>query len=337
MEDAYEVAQDSYDNVLDVLSNDSDADGEALVIVGVVPPTYGTAVDNDFNILYTPDPGFSGTDIFSYIVTDGNGGYATALVTIIVLGAPVADDLSFSTPEDTPYSGTLTASDPDSSLLTYAIESDPLHGTLLVAAGGAFTYTPVLNYYGADAFAFVVSDGVLTDTGQVSITVTAVDYATALALSASPSPSGLGQVVTFTVVVSTNLRAPNGMVTFLDGATPLLTLPLDENGVAVFSTDALALGDHAISGAYLGAEDYQASSQVLTHTVAYMADLQVTIQAALQPLLVTYVVEVYNPGFNVADGTRVQTSVSPDLSEIAWTCSRQRRGGLHAQRRGRCG
>ncbi|MBN2147183.1 MAG: cadherin-like domain-containing protein, partial [Anaerolineales bacterium] len=321
VDDEYELSSDSSNNVLDVLSNDSDSNLDPLVVTAVGAPAHGAAQDNDLNVLYTPDPGYGGTDTFTYTITDGNGGYNTAQVTVIIPAAPIADDLSFSMPEDSSHTGLLTASDPDSAVLTFTLQTAPLHGTALIEANGVFTYTPASEYSGVDGFTFIVSDGALTDTGQVTITVTSVAYATALDLLAQPSPSGVGQVVTFTATVSAAIGNPAGTLVFREGATTLLTTTLDADGAAVFTTHTLPWGDHPITAEYLGAVDFLPSSSTLTHTVAYMADLQVSMIPMLIPMGMQYTIEVHNPGFNDAGGTRVQADISDALTDVQWQCS----------------
>jgi hypothetical protein len=71
---------------IDVLSNDSDPDGDSLNITNVTQPANGTVVNNgDGTVTYTPNIGFSGTDEFEYTLSDGNS-TATAKVTITVSG-----------------------------------------------------------------------------------------------------------------------------------------------------------------------------------------------------------------------------------------------------------
>jgi hypothetical protein len=84
-DDAFIVDEDSVDNVLDVLDGDSDVDGDPLTVFAVGDPAHGSAVDNDTEVLYTPDADFSGTDTFTYTVSDGNGGFDIATVTVTVL------------------------------------------------------------------------------------------------------------------------------------------------------------------------------------------------------------------------------------------------------------
>jgi hypothetical protein len=58
-----------------VLTNDTDADGGTLTIIGISVPANGTAAVNpDGTVLYTPEPGFIGLDTFTYTITDGQGG-----------------------------------------------------------------------------------------------------------------------------------------------------------------------------------------------------------------------------------------------------------------------
>ncbi|WP_429086270.1 tandem-95 repeat protein [Brassicibacter mesophilus] len=70
---------------IDVLSNDSDIEGDTLNIINVTQGSNGTVVINtDNTITYTPKSGFSGTDSFEYTISDGNGGENKATVNITV-------------------------------------------------------------------------------------------------------------------------------------------------------------------------------------------------------------------------------------------------------------
>ena len=84
-----------------VITNDSDVDGDVLEAVTVIEPENGTVELNaDGTFTYTPNTNFFGADSFTYEVTDGNGGTDQATVTISVGSvndAPVAVDDNFST------------------------------------------------------------------------------------------------------------------------------------------------------------------------------------------------------------------------------------------------
>ncbi|MCU0492946.1 MAG: cadherin-like domain-containing protein, partial [Chloroflexaceae bacterium] len=85
--DTASVGIDSRDNQLMVLGNDTDVDGDTLRITAVTAATRGSiSVSSDgLHLLYTPNPGYEGSDQASYTISDGNGGTATATVTINVV------------------------------------------------------------------------------------------------------------------------------------------------------------------------------------------------------------------------------------------------------------
>ena len=74
---------------IDVLSNDSDVDGDALTVSVVEQGTNGTVETDGSQVTYTPNLNFNGSDSFSYTVDDGNGGSAEATVSVTV--TPVND------------------------------------------------------------------------------------------------------------------------------------------------------------------------------------------------------------------------------------------------------
>jgi len=170
-----------------VLSNDSDVDGDALSAVLVDGPSHGSLTLNpDGSFTYTPDLNFNGADSFTYRATDGteNGNLATVHITVTpVNDAPVAADDNFSIDEDTPLTiaapGVLgNDTDVDGDTLNAVLVAGPSHGILTLNANGSFTYTPGLNFNGADSFTYRASDGIeQSNTATVSITVTAVNDA----------------------------------------------------------------------------------------------------------------------------------------------------------------
>ena len=88
-----------------VLANDSDPDGDALAVLSVGAPAHGTAAANpDGTIAYTPALNYNGTDTFTYVASDTEGGSASATVTVTITpvnDAPAASNDSYSTAEDT--------------------------------------------------------------------------------------------------------------------------------------------------------------------------------------------------------------------------------------------
>src|SRR5262249_159771 len=84
VDDTALIAQDSPGVTLTVLGNDADPDGDPISISGVTQPAHGTVTNGNSTVTYIPNPGFHGIDPFTYTITDGRGGSATATVRITV-------------------------------------------------------------------------------------------------------------------------------------------------------------------------------------------------------------------------------------------------------------
>ena len=91
--------------------------------------------------------------------------------------APLADDQSVTTQEDTAKTITLVATDPDDDNLTYKIESSPANGSLTGEAPN-LVYTPDADFNGDDSFTFTANDGDLdSEQATISISITPVNDA----------------------------------------------------------------------------------------------------------------------------------------------------------------
>ncbi len=170
--------------VISVLANDSDPDGDTLSITHVTTPAHGTAQHNiDKTITYTPAADYNGSDSFSYTISDGNGGTATATVNVTVdpvNDPPLANDDSAVTNEDTVVTIVVLGndSDPDGDSLNVTSLADPAHGTAVINGDNSLTYTPAANFFGSDSFDYTISDrNGGTATATVSITVNPVNDA----------------------------------------------------------------------------------------------------------------------------------------------------------------
>ncbi|WP_255906687.1 tandem-95 repeat protein, partial [Priestia aryabhattai] len=160
----------------------NDIDGNPLTYrIGTRPANGVVTVNPNGQFVYTPNLNFNGTDQFTVIVDDGQGGTATSVVTIIntpVNDNPVTQNYAVITNEDTPLVGQIQATDVDGDLLTFQLQSPPTNGTVVVTNSGAYTYTPNLNFNGNDQFTVLVSDGQGgTAVSTVTVTVTPVNDA----------------------------------------------------------------------------------------------------------------------------------------------------------------
>lgn len=177
LDDSVRTPLDSAVTIL-VLENDSDIENDPLTVTGVADPINGQSSINDgLSVTYTPNPGYSGEDTFIYIISDGDKA-DTASVFVLVNTNPVAVDDSISVQEDTPetFNVLLNDSDANNDPLSVASLSDPYHGTIEDVGSGNLTYSPELNFTGADSFYYGLSDGFGgLDTGMVYISVTDVN------------------------------------------------------------------------------------------------------------------------------------------------------------------
>jgi len=156
-----------------------DAENDLLSVGALGPAAHGNMTLNaDQSVTYTPDTGFANTDTFTYTVTDSHSN-STATVSVTVgtpNRAPTAVGDSRTTPEDTPVTIAVLAddSDPDGDPLTVSAVTQGEHG-LVSTDGRTVVYRSDLNFNGTDAFTYTLSDGDLSNSANVTITVTSVN------------------------------------------------------------------------------------------------------------------------------------------------------------------
>lgn len=169
-----------------LLENDFDADGDPLSANLAVGPAHGTvSVSANGGFSYTPLPDYSGSDAFTYTVSDGRGGVDTGQVSITILpvnDAPTAIGDAFSTA----YGRALNVRAPGVLRNDSDVEGDPIsamlvspteHGALFLEPDGAFSYMPDPDFVGWDAFTYVADDGVAVGNPvKVAIAVGVTSY-----------------------------------------------------------------------------------------------------------------------------------------------------------------
>ena len=177
-----------------VLANDSDPNGDAIAFRTVPTGTaHGTVtVDDQQRLVYTPTPGWRGTDTFDYVVEDTRGGATTGTVTVTVTnGAPVAQGETFRVNPGSTTALPLLANDSDPNgdpirleLVTPFTQGD----ATVVAATGVVTYVAPTNPTGPATMTYRVADdqspagrsGVVTATVTFNGAPVAADRTTAV-------------------------------------------------------------------------------------------------------------------------------------------------------------
>ena len=153
-----------------VATNDSDIDNtpSQLTYTLLANTLHGTVTltpSGDYN--YVPNPGFTGSDYFTYSVCDISGTCDSASVSISILAPannpPVATNDIASTPEGSPITGDVLTNDTDldgdSLVVTTTPTLAPTKGIVTLQPDGSYVYTPNPTATGNDTFCYEVSDG----------------------------------------------------------------------------------------------------------------------------------------------------------------------------------
>jgi Ca2+-binding RTX toxin-like protein len=180
--DSAVVDEDGGETAIDVLANDTDADGDSLTITTATDAANGAVSIEGSAVVYTPDVDFNGQDSFTYTISDGHGGLDTASVSVTVEPVnddPDVEDDAAATSEDAAVTIDVLGNDadPDGDALVVSSAEGALEGAVTVGAGGtSVTYSPALDFNGVDTFEYAVSDGNEgVEIGEVVVTVTPVN------------------------------------------------------------------------------------------------------------------------------------------------------------------
>ena len=113
-----------------MLTNDGDPNLDPLSVQSVTQGANGTVTNNGTDVTYSPNAAFTGSDTFSYTVTDGNGGTDSATVSVIVVPGngflvnSTADRVDSNIGDGTCSTGLLVGSDPECTLRAAVQESN---------------------------------------------------------------------------------------------------------------------------------------------------------------------------------------------------------------------
>ena len=164
---------------IDPIAHSFDADGDDLTITEIsTSPENGVAVIIDNKIIYTPNENYNGTDIISYVISDGEN-YLTKNITLEISpenDAPVIVNSEVEVQED----GSVIVDifrdvvDIDGDELSLESISKPRYGAAQVI-DGKIIYVPKENYNGSDSIIYTISDGVNIVTNELIFKVNSVN------------------------------------------------------------------------------------------------------------------------------------------------------------------
>jgi len=250
-----------------VLDNDADPDGDTLTLTAFTQSTHGIVSGNgDGTLNFAPMENFNGNATFEYTVSDGQGGKATATVTISVAPVndpPVAQDGSVNAIEATDVTIILAGTDIDGDPFGARVLSLPVSGTLFQTADGiargdpidtAHTevtdsqrrviYAPGSNL-GFDNFDFLLNDGQV-DSNTATVTV-------------NLSPNIAPRVTASSILAGAVLAA--GEVVF----EAVFSEALATAGLTAFDVRLV----NALTGTAIEADSFNYTAESFTLTVSY--------------------------------------------------------------------
>ena len=307
-DDTATVAEDSDANAIDVLANDTlgPDTGETLAVTAVTQAAHGTVTFTASGVIYTPAADYYGSDSFTHTIADGNGGSATATVSVTVTPVnddPVANDDTATVAEDSDANAIdVLANDtlgPDTGeTLTVTAVTQGAHGSVTITATGV-TYTPAADYFGPDSFTHTIADGNGgSATATVSVTVTGINDAPGFTKGANQTlledtgaqaianwatqiaagPGETGQAVTFQATTDNNALFSTQPVIDTNGTLSYDPAP-NANGLATVTVTATDNGGIANGGIDVSAP------QTFTINVSLLNDAPTFTAGANQTVL----------------------------------------------------
>jgi uncharacterized repeat protein (TIGR01451 family) len=241
-------------------------------------PANGTVVFSpNGSFTYTPDPGFTGTDSYTYEVClpAPNGAVCDPATVTIVVGPDAVDD-SYVTPFETPVMGDVSDNDdyPVGSVFAVATPLPMGVGTLTFNNDGTFEYEPAMDFTGVTSFTYTVClpapNGAVCDEATVTLVVGpeanddsyTTPYETPVTANvnvndvypANSTFNQLTQPANGTVVFSPNgsfTYTPDPGFTGTDSYTYEVCLPAPNGAVCDPATVTIVVGPDAVDDSYV--------------------------------------------------------------------------------------
>jgi subtilisin family serine protease len=175
-----QLLQVNRNRAVDVLYDTTDPDGDKLVYTVVDGPDHGVLLSYPELANYAPKAGYSGSDRFTYMASDGVSTVGPATVSLVVEArnnAPEVRGRATVTAQGQPLTLGLEVLDADGDPVRLGVGSQPGHGRVVLEGTNA-VYTPDPEFVGEDVFRVFANDGAETGAAaDVLIRVTDVNTA----------------------------------------------------------------------------------------------------------------------------------------------------------------
>lgn len=222
-----------------ILTNDSDADGDSITIETLSSFSHGDfTLDPNGHFTYEPAVGFIGSDTLTYKLNDSLVDSQVATVTITVTNSPpVATNDAYGfgvvyTNVTHHFDVRVNDVDQDQDALTVEVVDDVNQGTLTQNSDGTFDYSPVIGFVGTVEFTYRLSDGIAeSEIATVSLSMLPLVSVDSTRNATEGGTDGafrlrrdapLEEPLTVSFVVESNSTASNGVdVDYLAGTSSL--------------------------------------------------------------------------------------------------------------------
>ena len=172
--DVKTVKENSGKNIVDVLNNDTDGDGDPLTVTTATSEFGTVSINGDGTLNYVPAINFYGNDKITYSISDGNGGVASAVVAVNVITnlAPTARDDNYTLKSFEPVVFDILSNDTDPEEGVIELVAANISSGTIEIIDGKVKFTPEPGMAGVVVINYTISDehGNLT-TATATITI----------------------------------------------------------------------------------------------------------------------------------------------------------------------